>query len=125
MQGSQSSELSFPIPHVTLALSHSHLLQCRAHAQVWYDFALWHSAEGGSGPAATAAVLARARQASWFSQSAWQRFHEITSPWDQSGALASEQFDCRSPPKPRSAASPAQGIQEVQRSDLCCQCRAA
>ncbi|KAK9838494.1 hypothetical protein WJX81_002771 [Elliptochloris bilobata] len=30
--------------------------------EVWYDFARWHSAEGGSGPAAAAAVLARARQ---------------------------------------------------------------
>lgn len=51
---------------------HQHRPQWRAPAQVWYDFARWHSAEGGSGPAAAAAVLARARQVSCFARLAWQ-----------------------------------------------------
>ena len=72
MQGMQSSELSFTLSKVMHALSHQQLLQWRAYAQVWYDFARWHSAEGGSGPAAAAAVLARARQVSRSAQSAWQ-----------------------------------------------------
>jgi len=56
--------ISLPI-YICLCALGRRAVPRRRHArrarQVWYDFARWHSAEGGSGPAAAAAVLARGR----------------------------------------------------------------
>ena len=41
-----------------MAAAHPELGACAA--QVWYAYSRWHAAEGGGGPAAATAVLARA-----------------------------------------------------------------